>query len=255
MRFSFVATTLALRAPPPQALFGLFQPQPSPKDEYQPDRTAKLPGLPTSNDKLFAAAAEGVQAALKDGVPAVEIDFPPSGLSATTRNDGSAKAEQKVHQANAVAAAAIKRKLGKGVVLIGCSAAALAELRAANLDAFSLRDGAAAASGADIAICVQPTGDEQWSAAAALAGCRCVVVLNGLLNNGLLPHAYYYKPLTAYSAQVGGVVRRYPGPYAGYAVGDEAKPLDMEIELATQGRRALPDTNDLQLRLQEMYRW
>ena len=240
------------RAATPSANFfsQFLQPQRSPADEYDPDLTVAPPGLPADYAAIYESAAAGVRAAVSDGVRAVEVDFPPIA-SVNARGDGSAKSERLVHEANALAAAALKRALGPRVTLIGCSSGARAALRGACGDAYGLRDGAAAAAGTDgIAICVQPSQEEQWQAAAAIE-CRCVVVLNGLLNNGALPHAYYYKPMTAFSAQTGGVVRCYPGPYAAFAVGGQR--VDIEIGLTTQGARALPDTKQAQMTLQNMF--
>ena len=238
------------RATTPSANFfsQFLQPQRSPADDYAPDMTARVPGLPADYNAIYKSAAAGVRAAVSDGLRAVEIDYPPIA-SINARGDGSAKSDRKVHEANALAAAALKRALGSRVTLIGCSSGARAALREACGDAYGLRDGAAAAAGT-IAICVQPAGEEQWEAAAAIE-CGCVVVLNGLLNNGALPHAYYYKPMTAFSAQTGGVVRCYPGPYAAFAVGGER--VDIEIGLTTQGARALPDTKVAQMTLQNMF--
>ena len=76
-------------------------------------------------------------------------------------------------------------------------------------------------------------------------------MLNGLLQNGRLPHAYYYKPMTAFSTVTGGVVRRYPGPYTVYDVDGER--LELELALTTSGQRALPDTKDAQMALQNRF--
>ena len=56
-----------------------------------------------------------------------------------------------------------------------------------------------------------------------------------LLNNGLHPHAYYYKPLSAFSAQTGGCVRCYPGAYE---IWDVAGTRLDDVPLLRQGRRA-----------------
>ena len=57
--------------------------------------------------------------------------------------------------------------------------------------------------------------------------------------------------MTAFSTMTGGVVRRFPGPYAAYSItGDQ---VDLEIGLMTQGARALPDTKNAQMLLQNLY--
>lgn len=246
------ATTL--RAPPPQLNFfaQFFQPPPTPADIYAPDATAKLPGLPKSYDNIYAAAAKGVLAAINDELNAVEVDFPPI-TNVNRLSSGSARDEEIVHQANAEAALELRNALNFPVTLIGCSGGARTALRNYCGEAYSLRDGASELSGNGVAIIVQPTGDEQWEAAEALSSnCRCVIVLNGLLGNGALPHAYYYKPMTGFSQQTGGVVRAYPGAYRAYDIGGKVVE-DLEIKLTTQGRRALPDTKDAQMTLQTRF--
>ena len=44
-----------------------------------------------------------------------------------------------------------------------------------------------------------------------IASAAGLVVVNGQLPNGLLPHAYFYRPMSAFSAVTGGVARLYPG--------------------------------------------
>ena len=69
------------------------------------------------------------------------------------------------------------------------------------------------------------------------------------LQNGLLPHAYYYKALTAFSVQTGGIV----AISASYECYDEGQPPRLGDTVAVQGRRALPDTKEAQMRLQNEY--
>ena len=249
---SLVALSAATRAPPPQLnFFEQFMPKPqsTPADVYNPDASAPLPGLPTQYDEIYESAAQGIKAAVADGISVVEVDFPPIA-NVNRLSDGSAKSEKIVHEANAAAAAALKRSLegeDMRVAFIGCSGGSRSALKSACGEASSLRDGAPADS---IALVVQPTAEEQWEAAETLQ-CRCVVVLNGLLSNGMYSHAYYYKPLTAFSTVTGGVVRRYPGPYTCYSI--DGKPVDLEVGLTTQGRRALPDTKVAQMKLQNEF--
>lgn len=245
---ALLCVSAAPRAAPLRAnFFGeLFKPQPSPADVYSPDGS-RGPGLPTSYAEVHAAACAGVLAAVGASVPAVEVDFPPIA-SVNARGDGSAKSERLVHEANADFVRRLCEALGdRSVAVIGCGGGAVAAL---GVGAVPLREATAAAAGTDVAIVVSPSADEQWEAAAAL-GARTVVVVNGLLSNGLLPHAYYYRPMTAFSAQTGGVVRAYPGAYEAYDLGGAR--LEIEIPLSVQGRRALPDTKDAQMRLQNAY--
>ena len=134
-------------------------------------------------------------------------------------------------------------------MLVGCSRGDVEALGGA---ACSLRDAAAQAPRSDWAICVAPSYEEQWDAVAELAPRRCVVVVNGLINNGRLPHAYYYKAMSAFSAQTGAVIRCFPGPYECYSSAAGEK-LALEIGLAAQGGRALPDTKDAQMMLQNSF--
>jgi len=231
----------------------LFKPQQTPADSYEPDRTVAPACLPASYDELHATAVAGVEAALGSGEVAVEVDFPPVS-SANARGDGSAKSEQIVHRANAAFVERLCESLGaaRRVVVVGCTGGALSAL---GDSAVSLRAAAGQAAGCDVVVCVAPFAEEQWDAVVALGTGRptAVVVVNGLLSNGRLPHAYYYKPLTAFSVQTGGVVRRYPGPYECYDVRSPRAPIDLEVSLATQGNRALPDTKDAQMRLQSTF--
>ena len=241
---------LAQRTPSVQANFWssfMPKPQPSPADVYDPDLSCPPAGLPVSFDDLYQSAVDGVIAALD--LPAVEVDFPPVA-AVNARGDGSAQSERLVNEANAAFATHLLealRQTGRSVEVVGCTAGALAALQAG---AISLD--AASAAAAEVLICVSPFSDEQWDALDQLdAG--TVVVVNGLLSNGRLPHAYYYKPLSAFSAQTGGVVRRYPGPYECYDSREPRTPVALEVPLATQGRRALPDTKGAQMFLQSTY--
>ena len=219
---------------------------PNPADVYQP-KPGPPTGLPTSYDEVHAAAIGGIASALSsNGEQKWEVDFPPL-LSANARGDGSAKSERLVHEANAQFVLKLRRALSGSVAIVGCSAGAVEALGS---DALSLRDGVDALKGSDVVIYVSPSTDEQWAAASTLDS--AVVVVNGLLLNGQFPHAYFYKPLTAFSQQTGGVVRCYPGPYELYdSTGQRVD--ELEIGLARQGRRALPDTKDAQMLLQNIY--
>jgi len=246
------ATYLPCRAPAPRlGLFDLFAVQPSPADVYQPDLSAASPGLPASYDQMHRAAIEGVKAAINGaGYSVCEVDFPPvPGVN--SRGDGSAKSEANVANANAAFVEKLVGELTRSgkVAVVGCGGACMRALSQLP-SAVPLRDGASAAAGCDVAVCVAPADEAQWDAAAAL-GAGCVVIVNGLLNNGRHPHAYFYKPLTAFSAQTGACVRRWPGPYEIYA-SDGAR-LTLEVPLARQGRRALPDTKEAQMVLQNRF--
>lgn len=232
------ASHSSARSAPPQLFFNnLFSstPQPNPADEYAPDAGAPPVGLPTSYEDLHATAVDGVLAAVAAGVEVCEVDFPPIA-SVNARGDGSAKSEALVAAANAKFVAkltdGLKRRAKATVTVIGCGGA-----RAAlGAGAVTLRDGAQLAATGDVALVVSPADIEQWEAAAAL-DC-CVVIVNGLLNNGFAQHAYFYKPLTAFSAQTGGCVRRYPGPYQIYDATSGKVVDDLEVTLVRQGRRA-----------------
>jgi len=247
--FALISTRLDLvpRSAPVQANFfsQLFAPQSSPADVYRPDRTAPSAGLPASYSQIHSAAIDGVKAALGEH-QIVEVDFPAIG-SVNARGDGSAQSEQRVHAANAEFACKLARALDGSVALVGCGSGAS---RALGDGAVQLRDAEGSLSPPpDIAVVVSPTTDEQWDALAKLP--FKVVVVNGLLSNGLFPHAYFYKPLTAFSVQTGAVVRRFPGPYECYAV--DGSLVELEVPLSSQGRRALPDTKQAQMLLQSQY--
>ena len=188
----------------------------------------KSPGLPRSYDEIASGAIAGVSAAIESRMTEMEVQYPPVA-SANARGDGSAKSERLVAEANAKFALKLCSRLGRKAVIVACSGDAA---RALGKNAVTLRDGA---DGYDVAICVAPCTDEQWEAAIGLES-KAVVVVNGLLQNGRLPHAYYYQPMTAFSQQTGGVVRCYPGPYECF--NSNGKRVDLEIPLARQGRRA-----------------
>ena len=257
MRAVFTTALLtAGRAPhrtlTPTAFFGgMFgsKPQSNPADVYNPDSAAPPSRLPSNYDELQDDAIQGILAAVEDGLPVCEVGFPPISR-VNARGDGSAKSEALVVAANAE----FVEKLVKSfhtqtqlrVDVFGCGAAVARACMAERL-----RSDTRAVDGCDVAICVSPADIEQWEAAEAL-GAPHVVIVNGLLYDGFAPHAYYYKPLTAFSAQTGGCVRRYPGPYQiFYATGEPV--TDMEVKLARQGRRALPDTKEAQMLLQNHF--
>ena len=225
-----------------------MQPQPSPADVYKPDVSFTSAGLPNSYDEMHSAAIAATQAAIADGVSAVEIDFPPIA-NVNARGDGSAKSERLVLEANVVFMKKLQVGLGgpSNCLLVGCSGSAVNALSG---NAVILREAFSVAADYDVCLVCAPTSEEQWEMACKL-GSQCVVVVNGLLQNGLLPHAYYYKALTAFSVQTGGIVRQYPASYECYDVSGSR--LDLEIPLLVHGRRALPDTNAAQMRLQNEY--
>lgn len=243
------------RAPGACALFrGLFSstPVPNPADAYMPDPSSPPAGLPSSYDDLHAAAVDGVLAAIDAGLKVMEVDFPPIA-SVNARGDGSAKSDALVAAANADFVSKLALSLNHdshAVAVIGCGTSSL---RALGPDAARLRSGPQAAAGCDVAICVAPADVEQWEAAEALvAQVSNVVIVNGMLNNGRHPHAYYFKPLSAFSAQTGGCVRRYPGAYEVYESGG-GQLTEVEVGLVRQGRRALPDTKQAQMVLQNRF--
>jgi hypothetical protein len=242
---ALLVATAAMRARAPQLMFNFFGQQPSPADVYRPDPDAKPACLPASYDAIATAAINGVIAARDDGLPAVEVDFPPIA-SVNARGDGSAKSERLINEANAKFISTLRSALSGNIFIVGCGAGALK----ANAGAVSLREAKTAVAGCDVVICVSPTASEQWDAVTDL-GAKFTVVVNGLIENGRLPHAYFYKPLSAFSVQTGGVVRCYPGAYECYDA--SGTKLDLEISLMRQGKRALPDTKDAQMRLQNEF--
>jgi hypothetical protein len=189
----------------------MLPPSPSPADVYDPQPSPPA-GSPSSFEDIYKAAIDGVVAAL-GAERTVEVDFPPIA-SLNARGDGSAQSQRLVDDANAAFVARLRAHLeqsGKQVAVVGCNGGGV---HALGSGALSLRNAGALLLGGDcdVAICVSPMLPEHWSAASAL-GAASVVIVNGLLTQGQYPHAYYYRPLTAYSTQTGGVVRRYPGPY------------------------------------------
>ena len=226
------------------------QPQPSPADNYRPDADAQPAGLPKSYNELHNTAIAGVKAAIADGVhSAVEVDFPPIA-NVNARGDGSAKSERLVLEANVEFVGKLKRALVEAkmkCLVVGCSRGSVAALGSG---AVALRDAPAMAPDFDVCVVTTPVAEEQWTSARSL-GSGCVVVVNGLLQNGELPHAYFYRPMTAFSAQTGGVCRRYPGRYEVYDI--NGRLLDIAINLTVQGKRALPDTKAAQMKLQNEF--
>ena len=229
------------------------KPQSTPADVYRPDPTAPLAGLPTSYDAIYQSAVLGVLAALeREESAGWEVDFPPLA-NTNALGDGSARSEALVHEANAKFAAELEKALaaaGRTVVLVGCSAGA-----AKALGPQALRLGDAAKPGAlpdcDVVVCVAPAVEEQWEAANGLAEGAFVVIVNGLISNGQMPHAFFYRPMTAYSRQTGAVVRQYPGAYECYDW--RGNKVEIEVKMTTLGNRALPDTMNAQLVLQGIY--
>ena len=131
-------------------------------------------------------------------------------------------------------------------LLVGCSGSAVNALSG---NAVILREAFSVAADYDVCLVCAPTSGravgDGLQARLAVRGCRSTACCK----NGLLPHAYYYKALTAFSVQTGGIVRQYPASYECYDVSGSR--LDLEIPLLVQGRRALPDTKEAQMRLQD----
>lgn len=255
LRSHAIAAMLACsprHTPPHLNFFSQFMPQPqsTPADVYRPDADAQPAGLPKSYDELHNTAIAGVKAVIAEGVhAAVEVDFPPIA-NVNARGDGSAKSERLVLEANVEFVSKLKQALMESkmkCLVVGCSRGSVTALGSG---AVSLRDAPAIAPDFDVCVVTAPVAEEQWNSARSL-GARCVVVVNGLLQNGELPHAYFYRPMTAFSAQTGGVCRRYPGRYEVYDI--NGRLLDMEIDLCVQGKRALPDTKAAQMRLQNEF--
>ena len=248
-------TLLALACSSPRATLtanffsSFFEPPANPADDYDPDLSLKPPALPRSYDEMHELAVDGVLSAVSSSNARVEVEFPPIA-SVNARGDGSAKSDAVIAAANAEFVEKLTARLaadGRSTTVIGCGAST----RRALSGAVSLRDAPRVVGADDVAVVVAPADIEQWEAAAAL-DCACVVVVNGLINNGLHPHAFYYKALTAFSSQTGACVRCFPGAYAIYDVGGEHI-SQLAVPLARQGRRALPDTKEAQMWLQSQF--
>ncbi|KAL3910127.1 MAG: hypothetical protein SGPRY_009175 [Prymnesium sp.] len=235
----------ALRHASPHAglLSNLFPPPPpNPADFYSPDLSAPLPGLPRSYEDVHAGAIDGVLRALQSGLSTCEVDFPPVS-SVNARGDGSAKSEQLVAEANVAFARILRDAIGEATI-VGCSAESV---RALGSDALPSKQEGLQVEEQRVAICIAPCTEEQWERALSLKA-KAIVIVNGLLQNGLLEHAYYFKPMTAFSQMTGGVVRTFPGPYVCY--NNKGELMQLEVQLARQGKRALPDTKSAQMLLQ-----
>lgn len=235
-----------------QNLFSYSQ-LPNPADDYSPDLSAPPATLPRSYDELHAAAIEGVLSAVsRMSAGCCEVDFPPIA-NVNARGDGSAKSERLVADANAdfvkKLCSALASRAKATPAIVGCGGSSL---RALGDGAIRLREAANLPESCNVAIVVSPADEEQWEAAEALSANRAIIIVNGLLNNGRHGHAYFYKPLTAFSKQTGGCVRCFPGPYEIYDVTGRRLD-DVEVSLTRQGRRALPDTKDAQMLLQNRF--
>ena len=204
-------------------------------------------GLPKNYAQVYSQAIAGVSAALDKRERGVEVDFPPIEEN-YGRGDGSASTQRRVDTANNVFVGKLvpALSLGRKVVVLGGGR---------SFGGRGIADPAARAEAerADVCVVVAPALDGEWRVVEQLValpgGKPAVVVVNGLAQNGILPHAYFYRPMTARSVRTGAVVRRYPGEYEAFNLAGVKAPV--AVPLAQQGNRRLPNTGEAQMYLFE----
>ena len=204
-------------------------------------------GLPKNYAQVYSQAIAGVSAALDKRERGVEVDFPPIEEN-YGRGDGSASTQRRVDTANNVFVGKLvpALSLGRKVVVLGGGR---------SFGGRGIADPAARAEAerADVCVVVAPALDGEWRVVEQLValpgGKPAVVVVNGLAQNGILPHAYFYRPMTARSVRTGAVVRRYPGEYEAFNLAGVKAPV--AVPLAQQGNRRLPNTGAAQMYLFE----
>lgn len=199
-------------------------------------------GPPANYDAIASQAIAAVQAGLKAGERAMEIEFPPL-TSLNKMNDGSAKNNQ-LAQANNIA---VTKKLiagmgwGKKVYVVCCDPGTKAALGKAPsgadvrlMDAKNLPP----AKVGDVQVVITPADQGQWVLARKMSETAAVVIVNGVFVNGFLPFepVYYFKNISGW----GSVVRQYPGKFTAYLAGSN-QVVPCEAGLVTQGQIRRPD--------------
>ncbi|CAM9698182.1 unnamed protein product [Discosporangium mesarthrocarpum] len=196
-------------------------------------------GAPKNYDEISVQAIAAVQAGLRSGVQAMEVEFPPLG-SLNKINDGSAK-NRDLAQANTVA---FTKKLiggmgwGKKVWVVCCQPgvkSALTKSGAADVRELSSKNLPQAKKG-DVQVVVTPADQGQWRIAAEMSKTATVVIVNGVFMNGFIPFepVYYFKPISGW----GSLVRQYPSPFTAYLAGtNEVVPCSPDLLRAGDVRR------------------
>jgi len=214
-------------------------------------------GVPRDSKAIRSQAIAGVRAALRSKRDSFwEVEFPPL-QQLNKLGDGSARSAREVDQVNCQFAAELSQNAGRATVLVACGSAQEAELgkRARGATIISVREAQQAVQPGKVAIIVSPSDTSHWAAAQALAESgRPSVVVNAFTNHGYggCQHAFYLKPITAYGAVAGTVLKRHPGPYECFDAVGKLVP-SVKVPIARQGRLATPDLRAAQLYCQDKF--
>ncbi|CAM9309029.1 unnamed protein product [Scytosiphon promiscuus] len=202
-------------------------------------------GPPANYEAIASQAIAAVQAGLKGGERAMEVEFPPLA-SLNKINDGSAKNRQLARDNTLAFAKKLVGAIGKGskkVYLVCCQPGAMnalgkgsiggaADVR--NLEAKNLPP----ATSADVVVLVTPADQSQWKLARTMAETATVIIVNGVFVNGYVPFepVYFFKPISGW----GSVVRQYPSDFTAY-LADSNKVVPCKTGLMKQGDIRRPD--------------
>ncbi|CAN0184305.1 unnamed protein product [Pylaiella littoralis] len=200
-------------------------------------------GPPANYDAIASQAIAAVQAGLKSGERAMEVEFPPLA-SLNKINDGSAKNRRLARDNTLAFAKKLVGAVGRGkkVYVVCCQPGAVDDFGkgaggAADVRALNAKNLPPAKSG-DVIVVVTPADQSQWKLARTMAETATVVIVNGVFVNGYMPFepVYYFKPISGW----GSVVRQYPGPFTTY-LSPSNKVVPCKAGLVKQGEIRRPD--------------
>ncbi|CBJ27451.1 conserved unknown protein [Ectocarpus siliculosus] len=200
-------------------------------------------GPPANYDAIAAQAIAAVQAGLKSGEKAMEVEFPPLA-SLNKINDGSAKNRRLARENTLSFAKKLVGAIGKSkkAYVVCCQPGAKADFGIGVRGAADVRDINAKnlppAKAGDVVVVVTPADQGQWKLAKKMAETTTVVIVNGVFVNGYVPFepVYYFKPISGW----GSVVRQYPGPFTAY-LANSNKVVPCDAGLVKQGDIRRPD--------------
>ncbi len=207
---------------------------------------------PSSYEEMYTRAARASDAALRDGVRAVEVEFPATP-SLSRAGDGSLAAERAERQSNARLAAAVARSLSPNVVVVTFDKRMMKALESISVSAISASNLSTTKSTNTI-VAAMPAVEEDWALLESLARNqgRQVVVCNGVSYNGMewLEPVFHLKPCTGYGKMTGILLREYPHPYRVLSARTD-NVLEMDVAILQEGRRKRPDFQSVSSALME----
>lgn len=208
-------------------------------------RVAQEPLVPPTYEAMYKRAARAARLYLESNEigtsRAAEVEFPP-----IIADDGSASARYRERESHARLAVAMAAEFGERAALVAFDELTLRMVRKEGGNATlwpQLGKG-------DVVVGVAPSAEEEWNFLENIAGERCVVVANGLFNNGLdwLEPVFYVRPCSGW----GVLIREFPATWKAVSARTGGA-LSTQIALLTQGRIRRPDLPTASKALQKDY--